>query len=355
MTPAIDVLVVGLGPAGSRAAWAAARAGLSVLAIERKPRIGEPVQCAELVPMALEQELPQLGRATVQSIEAMHTYIEDGACDVAPHFPGAMLDRRRFDAALADAARTAGADCRCGIAFQSLEQGGAVRLNDGSRIHAGVIIGADGPRSRIGRLAGRSNRELLEARQVSVPLTHRHAATDIFLSCSIPGGYGWLFPKGDVAHVGAGVAPAARAQLRKIVERLHAKLAAQGRVGTSVLERTGGAIPASGMLDPIARLGETPVLLAGDAAGLTNPVTGAGIAAAVYSGALAGEAAAAWLAGKRNALHDYRDELQCIFGAALERALSRRRALAQAQRNGEVLSRAAQRRGWIAYPEYWTA
>ena len=65
---------------------------------------------------------------------------------------------------------------------------------------------------------------------------------------------------------------------------------------------TGGLIPVGGQAarDRPAS-GIVPVLLAGDAAGLTNPVTGAGIEAAVRSGELAGAAAASWLAGNRRA------------------------------------------------------
>ena len=72
------------------------------------------------------------------------------------------------------------------------------------------------------------------------------------------------------------------------------------------------------------------MLLAGDAAGLTNPVTGAGIASAVQSGALAGRAAADLLGGRAGALDDYEEELGDIFDAALGRALRRRRARAGA-------------------------
>jgi len=45
-----DVLVIGLGPAGSRAAEAAAKACLHVIALEKRPAAGTPVQCAEFVP-----------------------------------------------------------------------------------------------------------------------------------------------------------------------------------------------------------------------------------------------------------------------------------------------------------------
>ena len=51
----LDVLVVGLGPAGSRAATRAAAAGLEVLAIDRKHEAGRPVQCAEFVPALMSQ------------------------------------------------------------------------------------------------------------------------------------------------------------------------------------------------------------------------------------------------------------------------------------------------------------
>lgn len=353
-TEAFDLLVCGLGPAGSRAAWAAARAGARVLAIDRRHRIGSPVQCAELVPALLQQEVAGLAHAVEQPIGAMHTYVEDEACDVTPDFPGAMIDRAAFDAALAQAAQHAGARCRCGVALSALAHDGIAYLSDGRAIHAQVIIGADGPRSRVGRAVGRINRDLTEAHQVTVALVSPHFATDIFLSHATPGGYAWLFPKAGLAHIGAGVMSAERARLPGLVASLHRRLAAEGRVGREVICRTGGAIPGGGLLDPVAKLNAAHVLLAGDAAGLANPVTGAGIAAAVQSGAMAGLAAADWIAGKASALDDYRADVQALFGPALTRAVQRRRALLEAHRT-RCVTRAAQRRGWIAYPEYWAA
>ena len=106
---------------------------------------------------------------------------------------------------------------------------------------------------------------MVETRQITVPLRRAHAATDIFLSADMPGGYGWLFPKGETANLGAGVSPAHKARLKAIVARLHAGLGE--RVGKEILALTGGAIPVGGMVKPWGRLGETLVLLAGDAAG----------------------------------------------------------------------------------------
>jgi flavin-dependent dehydrogenase len=293
-------------------------------------------------------------RASIrQPIAAMATFVEDDAPDVATPFPGQMLDRAAFDAALVRDAVAAGAHCRFACSVRRVSRDGRVALADGTSIEPRVVIGADGPRSVVGRATGRVNTALVETRQVTVPLLRLHDATDIFLSASIPGGYGWLFPKRDVANVGAGVDPAHRARLKAIVGGLHAALAKGGRVGARVLATTGGAIPVGGMLRMFATLGTTHVLLAGDAAGLANPVTGAGIAAAVYSGRLAGEAAAAIVAGDERAPCDYEDEIRSVLGASLARALVRRRELAAGLAAGR--GSAALRRGWIAYPQYWAA
>jgi flavin-dependent dehydrogenase len=259
-----------------------------------------------------------------------------------------MIDRAEFDAALVRDAVDAGAECRFGTSVRAIAVDGVVTLSDGSRVAPRVLLGADGPRSTVGRAIGRINRSLVETRQVTVPLWIAHDATDIFLSASIPGGYAWLFPKAAVAHLGAGVEPTSMHMLKPLIERLHARLVAEGRVGREILATTGGAIPVGGALVPQGRLGETAVMLAGDAAGLANPVTGAGIAAAVQSGALAGEYAAAELEGHRGASRDYEDELEAIFGASLRRALHRREERLRAEPCAASLER-----GWIAYDEYW--
>jgi digeranylgeranylglycerophospholipid reductase len=350
-----DVIVVGLGPAGSRAAEAASGGGAHVIAVDRRREAGLPVQCAEFVPAMLDQELASQATVTRQRIRAMATFVEDELPDWKDNFPGRMIDRAQFDAALVRRAEAAGADCRFGVTVRRIEVDGAVLLGDGSWIRPHAVIGADGPRSLVGRAIGRRNAALVETRQVTVPLLRPHEATDIFLSAEIPGGYGWLFPKGEVANLGVGVDPAARLRLKPILDSLHRRLVAEGRVGERVLGHTGGAIAVGGMLDPVGALGDVPVLLTGDAAGLSNPVTGAGIASAVMSGGLAGVAAQAFCAGDAAAPDDYADDVEDLFGTALARALARRNELLARYRDGARPTSAALRRGWIAYPEYWAA
>lgn len=346
----VDVLVVGLGPAGSAAAWAAARAGLAVLAIDRKRRLGEPVQCAEFLPRPLAAYTAGPG-VRVQGIAAMKSVLPSGAAERS-RFEGVMVDRAEFDRALAQRAEAAGARIETGTRLAGLE-GDAARLRAASRAVAiawRVLIAADGPHSAVARRLGLPALETVQTRQYTVPLARPSAETEIWLSDAYPGGYGWLFPRGNRANLGLGADRRLAPDLKTPLERLHAHLVQAGRVGRAIVFRTGGAIPVGGLRH---RLAVGRILFAGDAAGLTHPITGAGIAAAVQSGELAGETAAAWLGGRATALADYEDELREQYGPSLERALARRAWLAQHWRKRAANDDAVQRRGWIAFPEYF--
>ena len=87
---------------------------------------------------------------------------------------------------------------------------------------------------------------------------------------------------------------------------------------------------------------------------LANPVTGAGIASAVQSGKMAGEAAAEFIGREPRAAEAYADELEEIFGVSLNRALARRRELLASYSQTSQPGLEDMRRGWIAFPEYWS-
>jgi digeranylgeranylglycerophospholipid reductase len=350
-----DVVVVGLGPAGSRAAATAAAAGLNVVALERRRSAGTPVQCAEFVPALIENDIPGVHAVTEQKVTRMLTFVGKQPPKVTEHFQGLMIDRARFDRMLAQQAARNGAECRYGETVWSVSVDGTLTTSAGARLRPRVLIGADGPHSEVGAAIRQVNRDLVDTRQVTVSLVLPHDATDIFLSPDYRGGYAWLFPKGAVANIGLGVAVQSRSLLKPMLAALREKLANERRIGTKAFALTGGAIPVGGRLRSVGMLGRTAVLLAGDAAGLTNPVTGAGIASAVQSGTLAGRAAADFLGDCAGAINAYEEELGDIFDAALSRALRRRRDVLACYADGGRPNARALSDGWIASPHYWAA
>ncbi len=351
---ATEVLIIGLGPAGASAAIAAAKAGCSVVALERNASPGLPVQCAEFVPLLMGAGRSFADFEPVQNIDRMETYVEDEAADVTLNFRGQMIDRGAFDRQLVEEAKRQGADCRHGAPLRGIHDDGIVEAGDGMFFRSKVIVGADGPRSPVARHIGSPNSELVETRQITVALNQPHDATDIFLSANIPGGYGWLFPKGKFANLGLGVVPAQKHMLKPLLESLHSRLADEGRVGRKTLAHTGGLIPVGGIRQVEGKAGEALVLLAGDAAGLTNPVTGAGINSAVISGRMAGEAAAQWLAGDSDAATEYQEDIEDLFGSSIGRAVSRRKQLMATYDASGSPRDDDLRSSWIAYPQFWS-
>ncbi|BAN34645.1 geranylgeranyl reductase [Sulfuricella denitrificans skB26] len=349
----VDVLVVGLGPAGAAAALAAAQAGLRVAAVECRKEIGVPVQCAEFIPLPLARYAVPEG-VSQQRIRGMTSHLPSGWVEKSDA-PGLMIDRAAFDQALARQAGQSGARLYLNSRLTGLDGAGssAIVLTPQGEIYFDyrLLIAADGPHSFVARSLGLPRQETVHTRQYTVPLPEVAENTEIWLSPDYPGGYAWLFPKGRVANLGLGVDKRFAADTKAALDALHLKLVVEGRVGADILYRTGGSIPVSGLRQNLV-VGN--VLFVGDAAGLTHPITGAGIAAAVVSGELAGQAAADRLMGHEdNALMNYENTVREQFSASLERALVRRAGLGKCWGRPAASEDRVQRRGWVAFPEYY--
>ena len=343
MLTRVDVLVVGLGPAGATAASAAAAAGARVLAVDRRARPGLPVQCAELVPEPVLALCAAARASTVQRVTGIDSRY--GMTAATAPFAGWMLDRARLDRSLVEGARQRGAAIRFGCSARPAADGTVV-LSDGSAIRAAATVAADGPASAFASAADAPEPAFLHTRQLRVHLNSPLDRAQILLRRAFGGGYAWLFPRDGEGNLGLGVEATARRSLAARLQAVTRALRRRGFVTDSAGRPTGGAIPVGGVRVASRHLAGVPVLLAGDAAALTHPISGAGIAAALESGRLAGEAAAAVAAGRPEAGDDYADELRDVFGPAHARALARRaRRLA-----GDGL-----RSTWIGFPDYWEA
>lgn len=347
-----DILVVGAGPAGSSAARAAAWEGAHVLLAERRPVVGLPVRCAEYIPAMLVGQA-DVGRGyIVQRTTGMRSFLH-GRCIQDMAAPGCLIDRHLFDQALADAAVRAGARLLTGHSVLGRGADGAVRLAapDGEtlQVRATVIIGADGPKSRVARWVGLGATHCLPSVQVRLPLREKLEHTHIYFDESVIAGYAWLFPKGNVANVGLGMLPPpGRPGLRHVLRRLVRGLTGLGLVEDRVLGSTGGWIPAGAPRPCVAG----DVLLAGDAAGHTHPITGAGIFQAVMGGRMAGRwAAQAVREGNTELLRGYGEEWADFYGETLAHAHQRRR---QWEAYKGPLDGAINR-FWIGFREYYAA
>ncbi len=300
-----DIVVVGAGPAGSSAAREAAKRGISVLLIEKDKSVGIPVLCAEgTTTEGMERffDVKNLPSSWVCSkIEGAIAYSPSGR-KLVVHHPdaGFVLERKIFDRDLAMMAVENGAEL-----YTSCEYKGTERYDDGRIkgvyvnwegkdifIETSLIIGADGVESNVGYDAGLAPPLKLSDVDSCVQITMKgidveEGYVEFGLGREIaPGGYYWVFPKGkDWANVGIGINPtmsdkSAMYYFKKFIENRFKNY--------SVVEYITGAVP----VKPLKKISGNGVLLCGDAARLADPLSGGGIANAMWSGSIAGKIAA---------------------------------------------------------------
>lgn len=185
---------------------------------------------------------------------------------------------------------------------------------DGHRVEASALVAADGANGTAGRALGLGGPRLHAVGLEGVVaydavLRERFAGRAAVELGVVPGGYGWIFPKADHLNVGvagwASEGPRLRAHLRRL-------LAAHGLPEEGVRDLRGHRLP---LRRPGFRAAAGRALLAGDAAGLVDPVSGEGIYGALLSAELAAAAVLDLLGGEAAGLEPY--------AAALERRLGR--------------------------------
>lgn len=320
-----DVLVIGAGPAGCSAAKAAARAGVKVLIIDRKPAPGTPVQCGEFIPRLLLREHPVPGSVIAQPVQKIryHCGDETGITDA----PGYSIHRDVFDAQFLAEALEWGAVVMTGAYARDKTFEGALIEYHGSEmlIRTSIIIGADGPRSTVSSWIGNKPMEMYVGAQRTVKARTDDSA-DIFFSPDYGSGYAWMFPRDDRANVGVAVPYNESKHLKRHLHDICGMLSRQGKIQQEYICRiSGGLIPVGG---PCKKIVHENIVLVGDAAGQTNPLTGAGIASAVICGALAGEwAARAVKQQSLELLREYDRAWRAIFEESLHRALESRKLI----------------------------
>jgi menaquinone-9 beta-reductase len=316
-----DVIVCGAGPAGSVAATVLARGGARVLVVDRA-RFPRDKLCGDTINPGTVAVLRRLGmteafESSALPIEGMVVTGSRGVrvqCAYGEGLRGLALLRRDLDAALVGAAGAAGARVEEGVLVRGplRDERGTVRGviiagRDGRdvRVPAPLVIAADGRRSRLAVALG-----LL--RHPRRP--RRWAVGGYFEGVTGLSAFGEMHVRRD-CYLGVAPLPSAVANVCLVVPREAAlddpATLLRGAIvrEPELRDRFSAArlTTAPAVLGPLAvdamAAGAPGILLAGDAAGFIDPMTGDGLRFAVRGAELAALVALAALSGKPGAAH----------------------------------------------------
>ena len=289
----VDVLVVGSGPAGSVAARYAAKSGASVKILERRPMVGVPVRCGEFMPSDEEilSMFPKLKDMDtlfnipdeLRCLNTVGINLIDPDDNVTKlEFNGYTTDRDRFDQYLAKLAVEAGAEISFNDSFRQIKDG--IAETDKGEVKYKVLIGADGPGSRVAQNLGlKRNMNPYPAVTAQVKGDFE-PCTQMFFGGIAPGAYGWIIPKDGRANVGVGFSPKfADGRLMTYFDKFMDRngFKAEGKV-------YGKYVPSEG---PIPKTVAGNGMVVGDAAGQVISVNGGGIPLAMIAGRICGTVA----------------------------------------------------------------
>jgi geranylgeranyl reductase family protein len=289
MKPDFDCIVVGAGPSGCAAAYELAEAGFRVCLLDRKafPR---PKPCAGALTIKtlhrLRYSVAPVIKWVAKDLE-VSVGLERARTFHSSHPIAAMTIRHELDAFCLYKTQERGADFRIVQSIDAIKQdneGVYITFAGGIELKCKYLIGADGANSRVARLGGFSSPERALALEGTVNMssafTDRQMRFDF--NC-VKNGYGWVFPKGDHLNVGLYTNdPTQTINKADVINYVNNVL------GVSSVEHLIGY--PLGIGGEHLRPAAGRVLLAGDAAGLSERLLGEGIHNAIKSGQIAGRA-----------------------------------------------------------------
>jgi len=296
-----DVVIAGVGPAGSSVALNVAKMGFKVLAAEKRQEIGSPKRCGEgLSKSALERMGIELDEKWVcNTIWGATVYAPNGRF-VRIDYKGPegwIIERKIFDKELAKKAARTGAKIVAKTDVLGVERKGKflnVKLKTREEIidvKTKILVAADGVESKVPRMLGMDT--TLKLIDIASAVQFEMANVDVdskrieiyFGNETAPGGYVWIFPKGkDTANVGIGV----RKPFARLTAYEYLKRFVEGRKNLkdgSIIEVNTGGVPVGGLMKNMVL---NNFLVVGDAAHQVNPIHGGGIAEAYVAGKIAG-------------------------------------------------------------------
>ncbi|MDV3103702.1 NAD(P)/FAD-dependent oxidoreductase [Thermococcus waiotapuensis] len=333
-----DVVVVGAGIAGPIVARNVAKAGYSVLLIDKKPAIGSPKQCAEGISIKVfdKYDIPYDRRYINREIYGAKIY-SPGGYELELRYnevSGVILERKVFDKMLAYYAAKAGADVLARTeALDVIRKDGKIagikakHEDEPVEIYAEIIVAADGVESTVARKAGINTyapphefdssyeyEMLIEG--FDPDLIHLWFGNEV-----APRGYVWVFPKDeDRANVGIGIASDHQQTAKYYLDKW---LKENNIPMKKILEVNVGLVPVGGFVKELAK---ENVLVVGDAARQVNPMHGGGMAEAMEAGTIASKWIVKALEEENlSLLQNYTTEWWEKDGKRLERVLRVRR------------------------------
>lgn len=259
-----QIVIIGAGPVGCYLGQLLKKEGYQPLLIEEDQEIGRPVRCAGIIGQGLYEDLEIMPsrESILNEIHGAEINYNSSSFTISRNKVAYIIDRAVFDSSL-----SRGLDVRLNTKFIGLSRIGGrykVETTKGD-FTADLVIGADGPNSKVRKVAGlRGNIKLYKGLQYRIKSNYSNASLVDVRFIRPFHEFIWIIPEGNgIIRVGV-ISSHPRRDLEHFIKE-------KGIKG-EIIEKNGGLIPIG-----TTALVEEGVAVVGDAAAQVKPITSGGI------------------------------------------------------------------------------
>ncbi|MFA6888229.1 MAG: NAD(P)/FAD-dependent oxidoreductase [Candidatus Woesearchaeota archaeon] len=263
------IAIIGAGPAGNYTAYLLAKAGYDVTIYEEHLNPGLPIQCTGILTEDVYKHLEVPEECITNKMQKVQVYAPDNTV-FETKSTDIIVNRNLFDNFLLKKACKAGAKIEKGAKFLYYENN-MLTIEKNKTVHhisAEILIGADGPNSKVSLLMGNKRIQTYVGNQATVKGKFQCNTYQVYLGSCCPEFFAWVVPESaDVARIGLATKQTSQIYFNALLKKLN-------YTTSDILEHQGGLIP---IYNPNQILQKNNMYLIGDAATTIKSSTGGGI------------------------------------------------------------------------------
>ena len=269
----MEIVIVGAGPVGCYTAQLLRHYGIKTRIIEEHNEVGKPVKCAGIVGRPVFEKLiiAPVKSSMVNQINGALFFYQKENFKIMREKVAYVIDRERFDKDLSNGLKI---EYRKKLLKIEKEGAGYQLTTDNDEIYADMVIGADGPMSRVRKFLlsefvgkNRDEMEYYIGYQYRIKLDGRIRDSEIvqvYVKENIPF-FIWIIPENkDIIRLGV---------ISKNGGEIIDNFLKASEIKGEIIEKLGGIIP----IGLVQKTCSKSIALVGDAAGQVKPLTGGGI------------------------------------------------------------------------------
>ncbi len=271
----MNISIIGAGPIGCYTGYLLAKHGHNVNIYEEHSKIGHPVQCTGIITKSIERILPLHPSFTINKIKKAEI-ISPNNKSLTLNSTDIIIDRTKFDQFLAKKAKAAGAKIHTSHLFLDYSKKTIKIKHKNKKITktTDILIGADGPNSKVRKLITKRTPKFYVGKQALVKGKFNKDTYKVFFGKQFPNFFGWIVPESkNKSRIGLITQKNTSFHFKNFLERLKIK-------NSQIISYQAGLIP---IHNPKSKIHKRNIFLVGDAALQIKATTGGGIVPGLQS------------------------------------------------------------------------